>query len=272
MMLIDADFRTQLAGFRNFRALIGEAHERGLVDARKPLGATDVVITLRGGSPSSVPDRNAASGFLGGWLRRDLWLALNDWTGCRYAWDPGTRRTRRLAGAEHDTEPQLAPGEVLVPVLGRDEQHRWMREFTDDVPVPPVRADLEAALASDHPLDAFRSAVWSHHQTRRRWEGMLRHRLMDRARDWARAEGIDYNTLLSEHTETVHPPVRQQPAGSPAGESARDSRTAPPGVPGAHGARGAEEELRRAVLAVLADLPLGELLRLPIPLEHVLRR
>lgn len=225
MKTIRRDFSLQRTEFTRFRQLLDLAVRRGLIEVRQ--GEDDLAVSL---CSRAEPVR-----VRGEMLRTDLWRALVDWSGGpRYVYRPSAKTTSVLTG-------ELAANDVLVPSLSDEERSDWISQFVQSQS-PDEKAQLEAAVS----VGGFRELVRASEPLKRRWSRYLRRRVLDRATEWAAANGIPESDIFVSSPKPSRPIVT---AGAPKGDDA----------------------LRQRVLETLSTMPLHELLRLPIPLEYTLR-
>lgn len=266
MRQIDPSFTTAAAGFPSFRALLERTVAAGQISLSTPPGASDVL--LASATPAAQPKTSPSvpadqrKRARGGWLHRDLWRALTDWSGAGYVYHRDTRRTVPDASGE-----ARVSGALRVPVPTSDEWLAWMRDFAEHLEPKSAAASLLSSLELEDPESSFRAAIGLQPQIRRRWEGYLRVALMDRMQAWSKEQGIAFEELLDARPQTgSDQPSLKQRASYVAqswadGQSTATVRTST-----------SEEDMRRQVFEVLAKLPLAELLKLPIPLEYTIRR
>lgn len=252
MRQIDPDFTAGAAGFRSFRALLQLASERGLISVDAPEGASDFVVSL-GVQPiptSPTPSAGVASGVTHTtWLRHDFWRALTDWSQTSYLYNRRTRRT--VATSEADFADTADA--VSFPVTSQEQRQQWIRDFSDSL-APEFRTTVLAKLGEDPSGASFDAEVRARPQTRRRWEGFLRSRLLDLTQQWAAAHGVP----LTDVTETSHRTT------APVGSLSHFDQQAHLGA--------TEDQIRREILSIMARMPLRDLLSIPIPVEYALRR
>lgn len=174
----------------------------------------------------------------GATLRPDLWRAIQDWTGgVTYAFDRVTHRTEPVGG-------RIPAHAVLAPSVNKATTVEWMSQFAAKQRAD-IRATLEAGLSEEDPVAGFQRAVKATDGLRRRWNGFLRDMVLGIAAVWASENQIPRSDIFVP-TESGRPA-----APRPTTE---------------------DEALRQRILDILKSMPLHELLRLPIPLEHALIR
>jgi hypothetical protein len=239
------DFTYREVGFSSFRALLDEARKRGLVRTAPSEDGADLTVHLlveATAAPVQAGRENAP--VLN--LRRDFWRALTDWSDdARYVFDRTTLRTVRELEASGSSEDSV----VLVPSVHKSEQLTWMREFADAEASEGSRASLLAGLSGDTPTRGFSLALRDMAPAGRRWKKFLRRRVLDRATTWATDSGIPLSSLV------------EQADASPAA------------VPiASHLVQEEGDGTRSQILALLARMPLSELLRLRIPVEYAIRQ
>lgn len=238
MRQLEPTFTFALAGFPSFRALLQDAQERGVITMVAAPKGSDVVVSEAGGRRVG-PRATAAT------LRKDLWDAFVDWNPqANYAFRPASNEVVTLpagdAGDEHA---------IRIPSASREDQLVWMRELMESETNEAVKAELAAALADEQPTRAFARVLRERAPVARRWKRLLRTRIVSRASEWAARQNLSDGVLLPAVTTSVPDKLSKSARSANEDAAARDR-----------------------ILAILADLPLSELLQLRIPLEYALRR
>lgn len=241
MRQLDPEFSPSSSGYTNFRSLLHAAEAAGIVHLDST--SADLIVRSQSAPMSTVP--RGSSPHL--WLRDDLWRALTDRTGAEYAYSTSQGVTCPVGPSG------LRAGEIRVPSIADPTMFEWMHEFARNESGED-RARLEAVLTSSDALDAFAEAVRRPAPLARRWRRAFRSQATAVLERWATENGLTLTSLAAPATQSQH--------ATSSGSS--------PGVDALDGAD--EAALRKKILDVLAAMPLGELLRLPIPVEYVLRR
>ena len=238
MRRIDSNFNQVGSGFPTFRDIIRAAAEAGYVLVHPADSGNDVTIDLADGVSSGTAasyDRRLER------VSAEVWRAMLSWSpGKLYAFDRESRRPRALVGPDADAD-------LVLPVITRDQQLEWMREFSAAEEDIAVREALISGLAAAEPVRGFSAVMREQKNVDRRWKKYLRTHVLDRATEWARDSGIPLEQL------EVAP------------RDSYPSRSEPEPVP-------AVNDARAQIFAILERLPTSELLRLPIPVEYALRQ
>lgn len=239
MRHIDPNFTQLASGFSSFRDIVRAAADAQYVRVVPSEGRNDITIDLAQGVSSGSQGTHPR---VLEHVNDELWRALLNWdTGKAFAYDRGSRRPIALSGPSSESD-------LLLPVISRNDQLRWMRQFAAAEPEPEIREALEAGLATSEPVRGFSAVMRAQKGVDRRWKRYLRTRVLDRATAWAREAGIPLEDLEAA-------PRRNDPrAGA--------TRTG----------ELAAQDLRSQILAIIEQLPTSELLRLPIPVEYALKR
>ena len=235
MRLLDRTFSLPRSPYRTFRELVLDAEGKGIVETTQ--GANDLVLKVGGQKRESRQGET---------LRTDLWRAMLDWTdNVAYEYNPATRTTTRVGDKRGD-------GTIPVPFLSKDERLQWMRSFAESETGDP-RDQLTEALRAEDPVGSFHRVVRANDSLKRRWNRHLRRNVLDTALAWARENGIADGDIFVAPAE-------------------RKAHSAAPEPPATGRVPANDEQIRQRVLGILAEMPLHELLRLPIPLEYSLTR
>jgi hypothetical protein len=244
MRRMDPGFSPVAAGFSTFRLFLEAAEADGLVSVQMPeqTGLPDLMVASPGedatrrGSKAAGPTR----------VRRDIWDAVMDWAPSRR--HGYNRRTRHIV---RDLESPASSDLITLPKITKEQQLAWMRDFAASLESSEERAKAEEALATQAPVGAFGHLLRGSSRLSTEWRSRLRTEVLAKIIAWADSHQIARGDLVMK--------PEQEPSRSPL-----QSR------PG--GAMRAEDDLRAELLRTLERLPLAELLKLPIPLEYVLRR
>jgi hypothetical protein len=238
---MDPSFTYSGAGYSSFRALLNDAVSRGRVTISPAPRGSDVVVEEVGNEAPVTPGVSVLRS-----VRKDVWEAFVDWSAdANYAFE---RASGRVIHPESDGE--VDGREIIkIPSAKRSEHLVWMRNFSELEPDKSLRADLLAALADPQPTRAFARLLQENTAIARRWKRYLRTCILGRASTWAAENDVPISSL--ELTAAASLPRRESTY--------------------AVNARG-DEVARERILAILADMPLGELLQLRIPVEYALRR
>jgi Uncharacterised protein family (UPF0158) len=190
-------------------------------------------------------------------IPNDLWRCFVDW-------NPGLKRCyHRPSGMalsfperpipmerpEHTAARdkwRQAPNQcVEIPAIPMAQQLEWMREFTEQVSDSANRRLLEAALAADRPNSNFSSALRGNTGLWTQWRTFRIHKVREVVLAWAEVNKIE---------------MRLDDAPAPPAQ-AKSSKVPSDGM--------AERILRNKVLAAVERMSIGDLRRLPIPLEYL---
>jgi hypothetical protein len=245
MRRLAPDFTYRQVGFSSFRALLDEARKRGLVHTAPTEDGADLSVHLLAKdlpAPASAPTAVAHAPNLT--LRRDFWRALTDWSDqARYVFD----RDSSEIVADSENMGASREGLLVIPSIHKSEQLTWMKEFAESETSEGSQASLLAGLSDDTPTRGFSLALRDMAPAGRRWKKYLRKRVLDRATRWATDNSIPLSSLLAPENS------------SPSATSIASRRDQDEG-----------EGTRDEILALLARLPLSELLRLRIPVEYAI--
>jgi hypothetical protein len=128
--------------------------------------------------------------------RGDLLLALGDHEMENYldlatgevfpVFDDFSEETEDRARIEEDPDRYLP----IEPVPSH-EGFRWMEDFAREQESDKVRRDLLRALERRRPFRSFKDELMSYPETRSEWFIYEEKRLLDHAREWLSAEGVD---------------------------------------------------------------------------------
>lgn len=286
MIKVDARFNPRATPFGTFRRFLEAAAGQGVVLLSSSPGGSDLVVTLPAGASVSATDVPPPAHR---WLRPDLWRAFvaGNSEGL-YAFDRRNHLTHYWpegipAGSDADQVPVLP--------ISTAQQLEWMRDFTERERDAEVREALEVALRDPKAPDkSFRAAVRDRESLSRRWGRHFRALVMSAAEDWARLNGLELAAIIRDSRTPGHGDQlgKTAPAAgasgahlAPSSERATASkadnlvddvlRFSGSWATGADRAMD-DSELRIRLLKAIASMPLGELLRLPIPAEYLLRR
>lgn len=244
MRLLDPQFSQQTSGYKTFRRLLDDAALQGVISLVEIPGAQDIGVAYR--QPAG-PKALRSEPLEATHIQDDVWKAILDWNAdVRYAYDRDLRRVQRI-----DTD-SVGVGEVAIPSVSQELHLEWMREFAAAEADKDVREALQKGLAQTEPIRGFAGATRRFEASGRRWKKFLKKRVLDRATTWAHDNGIaladiERVSLGAVSVQAVH---TDTDTGTVSGDS----------------------ETRRRILAILALLPMSDLLRLPIPVEYALKR
>lgn len=239
MRRIDPNFTQLASGFTSFREIVRAAADAQYVRVVASEGRNDIKIDLAPGVSSGSPGEHTR---VLEHVNDELWRALLNWdTGKTFAYDRESRRPVALSGPPSESD-------LLLPVISRNDQLGWMRQFAEAEADLDVREALEAGLRTSEPVRGFSAVMRAQKGVDRRWKRYLRTRVLDRATAWARGEGIPLEDLEAAPRKNDPRTVATRTVESTA------------------------HDVRRQILAIIEQLPTSELLRLPIPVEYALKR
>lgn len=256
MLESDAAFSVRSLGFASFKAFVEVAAAHGFVRVARLPDTSDLTISTVPG-----PGRHTPAGPDGlRYLRKDLWRALTDRGGYgRYWWETAHGRLHGPASSPEEVGVSAEECVVVEPITS-ESLTEWMRTFASEGVDGDPLSDLLVALDAMHPIESFTEAVRAEPDTARRWGRIYRERVMTLAFEWSDRHGIPRAQIL-------------QPLGKPRAEArpAGAERPSP-------GARSQERDwqeyeahVRAQVVGAVQRMPLTDLLRLPIPVEYLLR-
>ncbi len=242
MRQLDHGFSQRVSGFPSFRDLLRTAQRQGLISLDDTATPNDLAVTLGGGQVAAGRDGKSRRVTK---LRADVWKAFLNWDpNVVHAFDRSLKRPYLVVEA-------IPSGDVEIPFVDKRLHAEWMTAFaTEESDTRTL--DALAQVASDpERINVFSTHMRDDAEAARKWKRFLRRRVLDRATDWAHANGIDPADL-----ELA--PEERQPILSVEVRRVEDGER--------------DADLRAQILAILATLPTSDLMRLPIPVELALRR
>jgi hypothetical protein len=134
---------------------------------------------------------------------------------------------------------------VRIAPITPETQKGWARAFLDLIHDLPAE---EAPLREERWWDAFTNWIRQNKPTAEiEWKKFRTTKVIEFLHSWAKENGINADILF------VEPAVREQ------------TQAPPKPLPSTEA-----EKLRQAILRALAEMPLPELTRLPIPLQYLI--
>jgi hypothetical protein len=250
-------FNEILLGFPTFRHFLFGARDEGFVQLEL---VGDDLAALPVGQPAPLPRFSVRPIRPGSGIRPELWRAFVDWT-------PGLMRLYSKATDEVVSFPEIASSIELTEHTRAREAYRtnptafvsispisrevtldWMRRFAASLEDHTARVALEAALGTDRPIGAFSALVRLSPTLAQSWHRFRQARVAAQIAEWSRAKGLELKIMEGE--EERRP---ESPSEVPA-EKSEEERVA---------------TLRQRVHIAVDRMPLGDLLRLAIPLEYI---
>jgi hypothetical protein len=259
------DFHESRLGFSSFREFLRVAEVQGVVKVQAAPTGPDVVVLPM----SATSDPRAADSLLdqhGSFrIRGDLWRAFFDWTpGFIRVYDrandeavvlpakPNPFQTAEQNQLREELEQQ--PDRfVSIDPIDINVQLGWMNEFVAELSDPGLQQIFGVALASDRPIAGFTRAVRTDPRLARMWQRRRVEKVRAEIEQWSEAHGLDIRT--EERPEAPKPtpsvPERERDLDEGSGEVAA---------------------LRDRLHTAIDRMTYGDLLRLPIPVEYILRQ
>jgi len=260
----DPGFSVRGAGFPTFRRFLEAARTAGLVAVDEVPGASDVVVRFPTGSEPEQP--MAALAPRPGArvrLRRDFWSALSDYgRPGPYLYDPGTG----VLNPPGAVGPGEGTGTVPLTPPGHDELRGWMTAFAARTGPGAFSDELESCVAADDGGASFRAFMQNNQNAGRRWRRFLREKIVTFALEWATLNGLPSSTVVAAPATPSGP---RADAGAPTRDAAASSATP---IHAGLGADAYDAEVRSRLVSAVREMPLADLLKLPIPVEYLLRR
>jgi hypothetical protein len=250
-------------GFSSFREFLRVAEVQGIVQLQRAPAGPDVTVLPPGAAPPTQlapPSPDATQGIR---IRNDLWRAFFDWTpGFIRVYDTALGRAILLpekpnpfqtsdqdrVRADLNREPERF---VAIEPIEMDSQREWMEEFAHELPDQELQRIFRLALGSERPIAAFTRAVQADPRLGRLWQRRRAEKVRDEIQRWMEAHQLDV-------------PV-EEPSSAVDVDTSGDTRVA--SVEGRDVAL-----LRERLHAAIDRMTYGDLLRLPIPVEYILRQ
>lgn len=237
------DFTYAQIGFENLARLVDEAERRGLLIRHRDVKHLEV--SPDPGTPRR-PDTPKVS--RSSRVPAEVWQAfvfINQ--GAEYFLDRVTGKVVAgppAGGAEGDDAARYLK---IVPISG-DIQREWMREFAGLEGLASGVNEAKEAIEAESWWLTF--PRWLRNQSadaEARWRSFRTRKVIEHLKEWAQLNRVDIDLLLV--------PTQRLPQ--------RDTSQTP--------AVGAQEDVRKAILTAIADLPIEKLEEIAIPFRYVLR-
>ncbi|CAN5427277.1 hypothetical protein BH11ACT8_BH11ACT8_01810 [soil metagenome] len=163
--------------------------------------------------------------------------------------------------------PSTDADENSVPIVpvSPAEKRGWMRAFAERQSADDVSQRLLGALdatETDGSLQAFDGVLAASPSLARRWRRHYRDKILERVDAWARANDVSLALLAAAPKVAVprsYGVTGTHPAAASASPRGSGDRTFD------------EDEFRANVCRVVMQMPLADLLRIPLPAEYMLR-
>ncbi|QWF22366.1 hypothetical protein KM427_01005 [Nocardioides sp. LMS-CY] len=255
MKQADPTFDVRNCGFATFKSFLAHAVEEGVVRVSRRSGASDFTVT--GVDTPAVAGEEVVPS--GRYLRQEAWAAFTRIEAASSWWQ---RDSGRIVGPMSD-QPDDGSEWVELRPLTRAELTSWMRAFAEGVQDPTRNAELLASLDTASSVENFNAQVRSHQGTARRWGRFYRDHVMRHAFRWAEDNSVPRERLFraGDGGERPSPPA-----------ALSDKLREGPGDTHGDDLANYESRARAAVISAVERMPLAELLRLPIPVEYLIRR
>lgn len=255
-------FSPASAGFTKFRDLLYFAEQVGAVTLQPPPNAGGDVEVF---PASAATDSSATvSTQQPRTVRRDLWQAFVDWSPkWQRAFDTQTNKVIRIPVDSDEGSESAGPlpwekdpvrYRRIVPST-QEDQIRWIDAFIDQLAPGEERDLLTATLDHNRPIAAFAATISDLPDYQKAWRQTLSRNVTTRITEWVLEQQL---TIDIYHQPRPVSSSRPETISGPRQTSDTQSQPA--------------NELRRQVLEAVARMPLSELLRLPIPVEYLLRQ
>ncbi len=266
MKRLDPNFDEKLMlGFPSFKSFLDSARARGLIDLRPtPGGDLMILLPQPKAATSQSPTESSRRR-----IRSDLWTAFVDWSqGYLRLYDRDTSKAHVISHAPTALDPdvwirqqlQITPDRfIAIEPIGRDVQDGWMREFTEGLDnAPGARQLLAEALGSPARFQAFVQTIHTLGLTHS-WHSWRLSKVGTHIDEWAAR-----NNVMIDAFETPAP-LRAAPSLSEGLTSIQATAQVGEGEFDL-------ETVRTTMHRAIDKMGLADLLRLPIPAEHLLRR
>ncbi len=254
----DPAFDLHDLGFESFKAFLQAAAADGFVEASRPPGASDILVALPSGeSGQPQPATFDASRY----LLPEVWRTLTSSRTEARHWD---RAKGRLGEDIVDT-----PSSSTVPLnpIPASKVVDWMRTFTAALSDTETTRALADSLTSPSPIESFKSVLRSHQGLARKWGKYYRQHVTRYAFEWADSHGIPRVEVVD--SSRLSAPQAQSSLVQP---DPNQSASAHPAPAASLGATSEYEALVRSRIAeAVNEMPLVDLLRLPIPAQYLIR-
>jgi hypothetical protein len=286
-------FSEALLGYRSFRDFLSGAQTAGAirlydagqdlavvpaetVEPRAPLALTPTLggvvgsqVAPHAAEPPVTVTRRARR------IRPDLWTSFVDWSDRQRMFDRVLGRAEMFTAdpmpGEDPRWTELRAGikdnpERYVPIqpIGRETALGWMHRFAGSLEDKTLRHELLARLAGDHPEHEFTDRLRGT-PVIRAWNLWRQDRVAEVIKGWLLHHGLDINI----YEDAAPREAKMESTGS-----SPEAKASAPGAtpPQSTDAQGELERLRGVVHAAVDQMSLPDLLRLPIPLELLVRR
>jgi hypothetical protein len=252
-------------GFTSFREFLENAASRGLVRL-EPTGGPDVNVVPPGGRAVPVATGPLDRARTPHWIRSDLWRAFFDWTpGLKRVYDRKVDRAVMFPEAPNPLEDPDATAlrsatesepERFVPIepIPMDAQTAWMSDFVAKLADGPLTQALHGALMSDRPIQAFNRVVRADPALGREWYARRLEEVENVVLSWQKEHGLTFPIREATQLPTPH------------------LDTPGRGVPQAAIEITEIDQLRKQLHLAIDEMPLGDLLKLSIPLQYLVER
>ena len=256
-MVARVGFDETVAGYPTFRSLLADAEREGWVTLSY-VSSGDVRISAPAGEPSAgrspqATGREAQTPSAtrerllppGTKIRHDFWNAvIKD----SETWLYDSAADAVVTGASAGQREDLVP----LPTADATLQSAWVQQFLETLD-EPRRSAIDAVIAKvDEPRAKHDVLTSLPAPVRNAWYAWRTRRVLERLEEWKAEHGKDVELLISRR------PIRQPP------------RSTRPIRKGAPTSANAEQRLRDRLHQAIDQMPMSELLRLPIPIEFLI--
>lgn len=252
-------------GFSSFREFLRAAEVQGVVKVQAAPTGPDVVVLPMSATSVVRPAESLLDEHGSFRIRGDLWRAFFDWKpGFIRVYDRANDKAVVLPGkpnpfqtgeqnrVREDLEQQ--PDRfVSIDPIERDIQLGWMNEFVAELSDPGLQQVFGVALASDRPVAGFTRCVRTDPRLARMWQRRRVEKVRAEIKEWSEAHGLDIR--VEERPQAPHPTPAVPERGHDLGEGG-----------------GEVAALRDRLHTAIDRMTYGDLLRLPIPVEYIVRQ
>lgn len=247
------DLSYSALGVERLSDVVRVAEERKLLVRHRDVQHLEV--SPANAPPSAPPQRRARGPTDMNHIPREIWEALVYLhPGQAYFLNRETSAVLAISEAEsgtYATNPQY----LQLPTIPADVQKSWMRDFIAE---RPEASEAAGAIESEvWFLEFFKQLRAVEAELATDWGKFRGRRVVEYVRKWAAENNLPLTKVLSSR-----PTAFSSPAPVSAPEASRSSG-------GQHGPE--DETMRAAVLAILSEMSLDELLTLSLPLRRVVR-
>lgn len=285
--LSNGTFDHRSLGFPKFRDFLHFAASVGAVMVLNPVGSPDVTVLLA----TQRDENGTSSASVGGVpevtvraIRRDFWQAFVDWkSSSSKLYDVRADEILKCASvAEAEARIEEDPGRYYrVRPADQEMQLGWMNGFAAGLDDVVQRDRLMTALNASKPFAEFAAYMRKNAGLRALWRARFHQHVISVITEWLQSNdlAIDIYRVTSDalkaqrsHQADVGSMSKAMRSGTRMyrAPGSYESATADP-VRSVQRSEVAVDGLRHRIVRAVSLMPLHELLKLPIPVEYVLR-